>query len=121
MTTKATKPMSKSFLDNITEPLKDVGKTLEEARERTVERNREISVKVIEIAETNTREAFGAARAAAGAKSVVELVEIQNAFLREQATRGATQLRELGELFYKANQDAWSPITSKFTSVLARA
>lgn len=122
MTAKtAAKPSPTGFFDTVAEPLKNVGKSFEEARERSVERNREIGVKVIEYAETNTREAFGAARAAAGAKNVVELVEIQNAFVRDQVTRGATQLRELGELIFKANQDAWSPITNKVAGIMGRA
>jgi hypothetical protein len=124
MTTTAntkTKPSSpKGFFDTVAAPLKDVGKTFEEARERTVASNREIGTRFIDYAETNTREAFGAARAAAGAKSMVELIEIQNAYLRDQATRGATQLRELGELVYKASQDAWAPITSKVAAALGR-
>jgi phasin family protein len=120
-TTAKTKPSTpKGFFDNVAEPLKDVGKTFEEARERTVACNSEISSRFIEYAETNTREAFDAARAAAGAKSVVELIEIQNTYLRDQATRGASQLRELGELVFKASQDAWAPITSKVAAALGR-
>jgi hypothetical protein len=120
-TTAKAKPSSaKGFFDNVAEPLKDVGKTIEETRERAVACNREISSRVIDYAEANTREAFGAARAAAGAKSVVELIEIQNAYVRDQATRGVTQLRELGELVFKASQDAWAPITNKVAAAMGR-
>lgn len=119
MTTK-TKATAQGLFETAAEPWKEVGKTLEAARDRAVERNRELNLRIIEIAETNTREVFGAARAAAGASSLSELFEIQNSFVRDQVTRSTTQLRELGELIFTASKDAWQPITSKLTGATER-
>ncbi len=44
-------------------------------------------MKVLEHAETNTREAFAAMRKAAGAKNPAEVAKIQGEYLREQGAR----------------------------------
>lgn len=93
--------------------LENATKTMREMGERGLELNREFSVRVIEYAEKNTTEALGAARAAAQAKNPAELFEIQNNFFRDQLTRSANQLRELGEMIQKANQETWKPMRDR--------
>lgn len=93
--------------------LENAGKAMREMGERGLELNREFSVRVIEYAEKNTTEALNAARSAAQAKSPAELFEIQNNFFRDQLTRSANQLRDLGEMIQKANQEAWQPVRDR--------
>lgn len=95
--------------------LENATKTMREMGERGLELNREFSVRVIEYAEKNTTEALTAARAAAQAKNPAELFEIQNNFFRDQLTRSANQLRELGEMIQKANQEAWKPMRDRMS------
>ncbi len=68
-----------------------------------------ISVKMIEQAETNTREAFAAMRAAAGAKDLADVMRIQGEFLREQSNRSMAQAREVGELIMQFGRNAVAP------------
>lgn len=95
--------------------LGNAANTIREMGERGLELNREFSVRVIEYAEKNTTEALTAARSAAQAKSPAELFEIQNNFFRDQLTRSANQLRELGEMIQKANQEAWQPMRDRMS------
>lgn len=114
-------PEQKNAFENVAEPLKQVGETVKQVRDRTVERSREFNVRVIEYAEKNASEVFGAARAVASAKSLNELFEIQNNFVRDQLTRSANQMRELGELVVTANREAWQPVTDRLSAVAKRA
>ena len=63
-------------------------------------------MKVIEHAETNTREAFAAMRAAAGAKNPAEVAKIQGDYLRQQGARSMAHAREIGELIMQFGRDA---------------
>ena len=109
------KPGGKAGSGGATEALKGMGETAKEMGDRTLEVNREFSVRMIEYAEKNTTEALAAARAAAQAKNMTELFEIQNNFFRDQLTRSANQVRELGELMMKANRETWQPIRDKLS------
>jgi phasin family protein len=113
-------PDQKNAFENVAEPLKQVGETVKQVRDHAVERSREFNVRVIEYAEKNATEVFGAARAVASAKSLNELFEIQNNFVRDQLTRSANQMRELGELVVTANREAWQPVTDRLSAVAKR-
>ena len=69
-----------------------------------------IGIKMIEQAETNTREAFAAMRAAAEAKDIADVMRIQGEFLREQSSRSMAQAREIGELIMQFGRDAVAPL-----------
>ena len=121
MTTQTPEMKINGAFETVAEPLKRVGETVKEMRDRSLERGREFNVRVIEYAEKNTTEAFEAARAVAQAKSVTEFFEIQNNFFRDQLTRNANQVRELGELVMTANRETWQPVADKLSGAARRA
>jgi hypothetical protein len=61
---------------------------------------------VIEHAEANTREAFAAMRAAAGAKNPADVAKIQGDYLRQQGARSLAHAREIGDLIMQFGRDA---------------
>lgn len=99
----------KSFTDQVTGPLKNAGEAIKNAGAKAVENSQAINLKVLDQAEQNARDAFAAMRAAAGAKSLSEVMEIQGNFIREQSSRGMDQVREIGELIAKFGREAMSP------------
>lgn len=66
--------------------------------EAVSERGAQLGLKMLDQAETNTREAFRAMRAAASASDLSEVMRIQGEYLREQSSRSMAQAREIGEL-----------------------
>ena len=63
-------------------------------------------MKMIEHAEANTREAFAAMRAAAGAKNPAEVAQDPGRYLRDQGARSLAHAREIGELIMQFGRDA---------------
>ena len=102
-----------NFTDRMTGPLKNAGEALKNAGAKAAENSQAINLKVLEQAEQNAREAFAALRAAAGAKSLSELMEIQGNFIREQGSRGMDQVREIGELIARFGRSAEAPTDKK--------
>ena len=84
--------------------------TMRQAGGRILGSGSAIGAKVIDQAEQNAREAFGAMRAAAEAKDLSEVMRIQADFLREQGNRSMTQAREIGELILQFGRDAVTPL-----------
>lgn len=72
-----------------------------------------ISLKMIDHAEANTRDAFAAMRAAAQAKSLSEVLRIQGDYIREQGVRSMTLAREIGELIVQLGKDSLTPGAGK--------
>ena len=103
----------KNFADRVTGPLKNAGEALKNAGAKAAENSQAINLKVIDQAEQNAREAFNALRAAAGAKSLSEVMEIQSNYIREQSSRGMDQVREIGELIARFGRDAVTPAAKK--------
>jgi phasin family protein len=110
-TPKAAK--AEKITDKISEPVKKAGMAIRESAERAVKRTAALNSKVIDHAETNTREAFAAMRAAADAKSASEIVKIQTKFVRDQSERSVAQVREIGELIAKFGRDTIDQIRGK--------
>lgn len=102
-----------NFADRMTAPLKNAGEALKNAGAKAAENSQAINLKVIDQAETNAREAFNALRAAAGARSLSEVMEIQANYIREQSSRGMDQVREIGELIAKFGREAVAPAEKK--------
>jgi hypothetical protein len=103
----------KSFADRVTGPLKNAGEAIKNAGAKAAENSQTINLKVIDQAEANAREAFNALRAAAGAKSLSEVMAVQANYIREQSSRGLEQVREIGELIAKFGREAVSPSDKK--------
>lgn len=99
----------KSFADRVTGPLKNAGEAIKNAGAKAAENSQAINLKVLDQAEQNAREAFAALRAAAGAKSLAEVMEVQANYIREQSSRGMDQVREIGELIARFGREAMSP------------
>jgi hypothetical protein len=93
--------------------LKDAGEALKVPGAKAAEHGSAISVAVIDHAEANAREAFNAMRAAAQAKSLGEVMQIQSDYIRDQGSRSMTQIREVGELIAKFGREAMAPLTGK--------
>ena len=81
---------------------------MNEAGRQLADNGSTIGIKMIEQAETNTREAFAAMRAAASAKDIGDVMRIQSEFLRDQGSRSMAQAREVGELIMQFGRDATS-------------
>lgn len=95
-----------AFNEKIVDPARKAGETLREAGGKIAEGSSTVSVKMLDQAEANTREAFAAMRAAAQAKDLSEVMKIQGDFLRDQGSRSMGQAREIGELILQFGRDA---------------
>lgn len=86
--------------------LRASGDKLKASGEKLAKQGSAVSIKVIEHAEANTREAFVAMRAAASAKNATQVAKIQGDYLRDQGARALAHAREIGELIMKFGRDA---------------
>ncbi len=75
-----------------------MGERMRAGGESIAQSGQQLGLKMLDQAETNTREAFRAMRAAAQAKDVSDVMRIQSEFLREAGGRSLAQAREIGEL-----------------------
>jgi len=83
------------------------GENVRKSGEKIAKQGSAVSLKVIEQAEANTREAFTALRAAAAAAgNPTEVAKIQGDYLRQQGARSMAQAREIGELILQFGRDA---------------
>ena len=74
--------------------------------EKIGKRGSALSLKVLEQAEANTREAFAALRAAAAAGSPAQVAKIQSDYLRDQGARALAHAREIGDLIMRFGGEA---------------
>ena len=81
---------------------------MKESGEKIAKQGAAVSMKMLEHAEENTREAFAAMRAAASAKNPAEVAKIQGDYLKQQGARAMTHAREIGELIMQFGRDAMS-------------
>lgn len=71
-----------------------------------------LNAKVIDHAEENVKSAFAALRAAAGAKSVQDVLKAQGDYVKQQGARSMAQAKEVGDLIAQFGRDAmgaWRP------------
>ena len=97
---------SDAFKETIADPAKKAAESIRDAGTKIAENSASVGLKLLDQAETNTREAFVAMRAAASAKDLSEVMKIQGEFLREQGSRSMTQAREIGEVILQFGRDA---------------
>ena len=86
--------------------VEDLGATIRKSGEKLAKQGNSVSMKVIEHAEVNTREAFAAMRAAAAAANPAEVAKIQGDYLRQQGARSLAHAREIGDLIMQFGKDA---------------
>lgn len=92
--------------EKMAEPARKAGDAMRDSGSKIAESGSTVGVKILDQAETNTREAFAAMRAAANAKDLSEVMKIQGDFIREQGSRNMGQAREIGELILQFGRDA---------------
>ena len=73
----------------------------------------QLGLKMLDQAETNTREAFQAMRAAAQASDVSDVMRIQSEYMREQGGRAVSQAREISEMIAEFGRQAMGQMTGR--------
>ncbi len=96
-----------------TEGMQAAGERMKATGEAMADAGSQLGLKMLDQAETNTREAFQAMRSAAQASDVTEVMRIQAEFLREQGSRSVAQVREIGELIADFGRHAIGQITGR--------
>ena len=99
--------------EHLVRPMKSAGAAIKASGEKVAENTATMGLKMLDHAESNTREAFAAMRAAAGAKSVADVLKVQGDFIREQGGRSMTQAREIGELIAEFGKAVVAPLTGR--------
>lgn len=98
------------FEEKVADPARRAGAAMKASGEKVSEGNKAVSLRLIDQAEQNMREAFTAMRAAAGAGDLSEVMKIQGEYMREQSQRNMTQAREIGELILRFGREAVAPL-----------
>ena len=93
--------------------MKAAGEAMKDGAAKAAENSAALSMKVIDHAEENTRQAFAAMRAAAGAGGLTGLMKVQSEYVRDQGTRSMAQVREVGELIMQFGKSAIAPLGGK--------
>ena len=99
--------------EKIVDPAKKAGEAMKASGAKVAEGGSTVSMKLIDQAENNARQAFAALRAAAAAKDLSEVMKVQGDYLRDQGSRSMTQAREIGELIMQIGRDAVQPLKGK--------
>ncbi len=102
-----------AFQEHVVDPARRAGETMQASGRKMAENSSTIGVAIIDQAQTNAQEAFSAMRAAAQAKDLSEVMQIQGDFLRAQGKRSMDQAREIGELIMRFGRDAVTPPRSE--------
>lgn len=89
-----------------TNRMKGAGEAMQASGQKMAEGGSAVTLKMLDQAETNAREAFSAMREAASARDLSEVMRIQTEFLREQGNRSMSQAREIGEMIVQFGRDA---------------
>ena len=93
--------------------LKAAGDAVKEGATKAAENSAALSMKVIDHAEENTRQAFAALRAAAKSGGVSGLMQVQSDYVRDQGARSMAQVKEIGEMIASFGREAMSNLTGK--------
>lgn len=92
---------------------REAGDRMKQGGQQIAQGGQDLGLKLLDQAETNTREAFKAMRDAAQAKDVSEVMKIQGDYLREAGSRSVTQAREIGELIASFGRQAMGQFTGR--------
>ena len=93
--------------------LKAAGDAVKEGATKAAENSAALSMKVIDHAEENTRQAFAALRAAAKSGDLSGLMQVQSDYVRDQGSRSMAQVKEIGEMIASFGREAMSNLTGK--------
>lgn len=99
-----------TIADNIVEPAKAAGEKIRASGAKMAEGGATMSMKMIDHAEENAREAFAAMRAAAKAKDVADVMKVQGEYLRTQGTRSMNHARDISDLIAAFGREAIAPL-----------
>lgn len=89
------------------------GERMKAAGETMTDAGSQMGLKMLDQAETNTRAAFDAMRAAAQSSDLSEVMRIQSDYLREQGSRSVGQAREIGEMIAEFGRNAMGQMTGR--------
>ncbi|MCC2976136.1 phasin family protein [Sphingomonas sp. PL-96] len=93
--------------------LRAAGERMREAGGQIAGQGSELGLRMLDQAETNTREAFRMMRAAAQAKDMTDVMRLQSEYMREQSNRSIAQAREIGELIASFGRSTIGQMTGK--------
>ncbi len=112
-TKKTADKVKDTINEKIVDPAKKAGEAMKSSGSKIAEGGATVGMKLLDQAEENTKQAFAAMRAAAGAKDLTEVMKVQGDFLRDQGSRSMTQAREIGDLIVQFGKDAVAPLSGK--------
>lgn len=103
---------TREAFDKLQAVSKDGVKTIENVMLTAQAGARSIGEKVMRNVEVNTEAAFDAAEAIARAKTVPEVLKLQQSYLQQQMTASANQTKELFELYAKVAQQTFETMNA---------
>lgn len=112
-TKKTADKVKDTINEKIVDPAKKAGEAMKSSGSKIAEGGATVGMKLLDQAEENTKQAFAAMRAAAGAKDLTEVMKVQGDFLRDQGSRSMIQAREIGDLIVQFGKDAVAPLSGK--------
>lgn len=92
---------------------REAGDRMKQGGERLAQGGQDLGLKLLDQAETNTREAFNAMRQAAQAKDLSDIMRIQGDYLREAGSRSVSQAREIGEMIASFGRETMGQFTGR--------
>ena len=107
--TNAGQQTRSAFQEHVVDPARRAGETMQASGRKMAENSSTIGVTIIDQAQTNAQQAFTAMRAAAQAKDLSEVMQIQGDYLRDQGKRSMEQAREIGEMIMRFGREAVTP------------
>ena len=113
MAERKNKSAAETLKDKVVEPLMAAGETIKAQGQKAAANSAELTSRVIDHAEANTREAFAALRAAAQSTSLTDVLKVQGEFVQEQGKRSMAQAREIGEMIAKFGRESIEAIKGK--------
>ena len=100
---------SKTALEKAKAAFDDVQKGAEAGLHSAQEHSSKISLAAIDTMRANTESAFNHLEKMVGVKSVAEMIELQTAFVREQAEKAVDTAKTMQTLYQKAGEDMTAP------------
>ena len=100
---------SKATFEKAKAAFDEVQKEAEAGLHSAQEHSAKISLAAIDTMRANTESTFSHLEKLVGVKSVAELIELQTAFVREQAEKTADAAKTMQGLYQKAGEDMTAP------------
>lgn len=100
---------SKAALEKAKVAFDDVQKEAETGMHNAQEHSSKIALAAIDTMRANTESTFSHLEKMVGIKSVAELIELQTAFVREQAEKAVDTAKTMQSLYQQAGEDMAAP------------